>query len=68
MEFVIDGHNLKILFKFTIAEKEYIAYIDENNEIGASRMIIEGEDTRLEEIVDDQEWDLVEKEIDKRLN
>lgn len=68
MDFIIDGHTLKMLFKFNIGEKEYIAYLNENDEISASILITEGEITRLEAITDDKEWDLVEKEIDKRLN
>ncbi len=68
MDFIIDGHTLKMLFKFNIGEKEYITYLDENDEISASILINEGEKTRLEAITDDKEWDLVEKEIDKRLN
>lgn len=68
MDFIIDGHTLKMLFKFNIGEKEYIAYLNENDEISASILITEGEITRLEAIIDDKEWDLVEKEIDKRLN
>ena len=68
MDFIIDGHTLKMLFRFNIGEKEYLAYLNENDEISASILIDEGETTRLEAITDDAEWDLVEKEIDKRLN
>ena len=68
MEFVIDGHKLRMLFRFKINEKEYIAYLDEDDEISASILVPNGEEFKLEFITDDAEWDLVEKEIEKRLS
>ncbi len=67
MEFVIDGHNLKMLFEFNIGDKKYISYINENDEISASRLIVQDNTTKLEKITDDKEWEEVEKEIEKRL-
>lgn len=67
MEFVIDGHNLKMLFEFNIGDKKYVAYINENDEISASRLIEHDNTTKLEKITDDKEWEEVEKEIEKRL-
>lgn len=68
MEFIIDGHKLRMLFRFNINEKEYIAYLDEDDEISASILVPNGEEFKLEAITDDAEWDLVEKEIEKRLS
>lgn len=67
MEFIVNGQPLKVLFKFNINEKEYLAYLDENDEISASIITAEGENIKLEAITDDNEWDLVEKEIETRL-
>lgn len=67
MEFMVDGHALKVLFRFNINEKEYLAYLDENDEISASIVITNGDEIKLEPITDDKEWDTVEKEIEKRL-
>ena len=67
MEFKVNGQTLKVLFRFNINEKEYLAYLDENDEISASILLTEGEDIKLEAITDDKEWDIVEKEIETRL-
>ena len=67
MEFLVNGKKLKMLFKFNINKKEYIAYLDENDDVSASILVLDGEEYRLEAITDDAEWDLVEAEIEKRL-
>lgn len=68
MEIIIDDKPFKILFKFNIGECNYVAYLNENDEISASKLIIDNDKAHLEVITDDNEWEQVEKEIDKRLN
>ncbi len=67
MEFVINGERIKMLFRFSIGEKNYVAYLTKDEEISASELIEEGSSVRLEKIVSDKEWEEVEKEIEKRL-
>ncbi len=67
MEFIVNGQTLKVLFKFNIEEKEYLVYLDKDDEISASILVKDGENYKLESITDDAEWNLVEKEIEKRL-
>ena len=67
MEFIVNGQALKVLFRFKVNEKEYLAYLDKNDEISASIIIPDGDNVKLEPITDDKEWDVVEEEIEKRL-
>ena len=67
MIFKIDGKDIKFLFSFEIKGIKYVAYEDEEEEISASRLVFDGKNANLEAITDDAEWDLVEKEIEKRL-
>lgn len=67
MIFKINGENIKFLFSFDINGVKYIAYENEKEEISASRLIYDGNVANLEAITDDKEWELVEKEIEKRL-
>ena len=67
MIFKIDGKDIKFLFSFEIKGIKYVAYEDEEEEISASRLVFDGKNANLEAITDDAEWDLVDKEIEKRL-
>ena len=67
MIFKINGENIKFLFSFEIGETKYVVYENEKEEVSASRLVIDGENANLEAITDDKEWELVEKEIEKRL-
>lgn len=68
MIFKINGKNIKFLFSFEIKGVKYVAYEDEEEDVSASRLFFDGENASLEAITDDDEWELVEKEIEKRLN
>ena len=67
MTYKIDGKDYKFLFSFEINGVHYVAYEDEEEDISASRLVFDGENASLEAITDDAEWELVEKEIEKRL-
>ncbi len=67
MVFKINGEDIKFLFSFEINGIKYVAYEDKDEEVSASRLVFDGKNANLEAITDDTEWDLVEKEIEKRL-
>lgn len=67
MEYVIDGHTIKMLFTFEINNKKYIAYLTEDDDVSASILLEDNDEMKLLSITDDEEWKLVEKEIEKRL-
>ena len=67
MIFKINGENIKFLFSFDLKGTKYVVYEDENEEVSASRLVYDGKEANLEAITDDKEWELVEKEIEKRL-
>ena len=67
MVFEINGENIKFLFAFELNNITYVAYENEAEEVSASRLTYDGKNPSLEAITDDEEWALVEKEIEKRL-
>ena len=67
MIFKINGENIKFLFSFEINGIKYVAYENKDEEVSASRLVYDGENANLEAITDDNEWETVEKEIEKRL-
>ena len=67
MDFIVNGRKLKILFTFKIDEKEYIAYMDQNDSVSASILQRNNDGFDLVSITDDDEWKKVEAAISERL-
>lgn len=69
---IYDINNKKIeceiLFTFTKNNKNFIVYYDDEQEILASYYIINEDKTIISPITDDIDFDLVDEEINKRMN
>lgn len=59
----VNGENLHVLFIFENNNKRYIVYVLENGDISAS---ILSDDVTLLPITTDEEWDMVDTELEKR--
>lgn len=59
----VGGEKLHVLFMFENNNKKYIVYVDESGDISAS---ILSDDITLLPITTDEEWDMVDAEIEKR--
>ena len=57
------GEKLHVLFIFENNNKRYIVYVLENGDISAS---ILSDDVTLLPITTDEEWDMVDTELEKR--
>lgn len=59
----VNGEKLRVLFIFENNNKRYIVYVLENGDISAS---ILSDDVTLLPITTDEEWDMVDAELEKR--
>ena len=59
----VSGEKLHVLFIFENNNKRYIVYVLENGDISAS---ILSDDVTLLPITTDEEWDMVDTELEKR--
>lgn len=59
----VNGEKLHVLFIFENNNKRYIVYVLENGDISAS---ILSDDVTLLPITTDEEWDMVDTELEKR--
>lgn len=59
----VNGEKLHVLFIFENKGKRYIVYVLENGDISAS---ILSDDVTLLPITTDEEWDMVDAELEKR--
>lgn len=59
--------NCQIIFTFEKDNKNFIVYYDEENDILASYYKLEGDKAIITPITDDNDFDLVDKEIEKRM-
>lgn len=66
---VVDGNNneikLNIIKIFNTNNLNYVIYYDENDEIYASRFHVEKGNYVLDPIENENEWDLIDKELEK---
>ncbi len=68
MNFIVNGQTLRMLFKFENNNKQYIVYINENEEISASILVNNGDKSEMVAITDDEEWNYVQKIIEENLD
>lgn len=59
--------DCEIIFTFTQNNKNFIVYYDEDDDILASYYKQENDKTIIFPITDDNDFDLVDKEIEKRM-
>ena len=59
--------NCKVLFTFSENYKNFLVYNDQNDDILASYFETNGELTRIFPITDDNDYDIVDRELEKRL-
>lgn len=59
--------NCEVLFTFSENNKNFIVYNDQDNDILASYFETNGELTRIFPITDDNDYDIVDRELKKRL-
>lgn len=62
----VNGEKLNVLFIFENNNKQYVVYKDSLDEIGASILGTDNEDIAFYPINTDEEWDLVERELERR--
>lgn len=63
-EIIVGDNTLNILFTFDYNNEQYVVYYDEEDEISASKF----DGVNLIEITKEEEWDIVDKEIEERMN
>ena len=59
--------NCEVLFTFSENNKNFIVYNDQDNDILASYFETNGELTRIFPITDDNDYDIVDRELKKRM-
>lgn len=59
--------NCKIIFTFSNNNKNFIVYYDEEEDILASYYTLDKDNAIISPITDDSDFDLVDKEIEKRM-
>jgi len=57
----------KVLFTFNKNNKNFIVYSDQEDEILASYFKIDGEKTIIYPITDDNDFDIIDEELEKRM-
>ena len=62
----VNGEKLNVLFIFENNNKQYVVYKDSLDEISASILGTDNEDIAFNPINTDEEWDLVERELERR--
>lgn len=62
----VNGEKLNVLFIFENNNKQYVVYKDSLDEISASILGTDNEDIVFYPINTDEEWDLVERELERR--
>lgn len=62
----VNGEKLNVLFIFENNNKQYVVYKDSLDEICASILGTDGDDIAFYPINTDEEWDLVERELERR--
>lgn len=62
----VNGEKLNVLFIFENNNKQYVVYKDSLDEICASILGTDGDDIAFYPINTDAEWDLVERELERR--
>jgi len=59
--------NCEVLFTFSENNKKFIVYNDQDNDILASYFETNGDRTTIFPITDDNDYDIVDRELEKRL-
>ena len=66
LSIVVNGQRLNVLFSFKYQDKDYLVYSTSEEEISASIYKMNGNKLTLLPIETEEEWDYVDKMIEKR--
>jgi uncharacterized protein YrzB (UPF0473 family) len=66
LSIVVNGQRLNVLFSFKYQDKDYLVYSTPEEEISASIYKMNGNKLTLLPIETEEEWDYVDKMIEKR--